>query len=743
MIIPAMVTITPSLRKTTYDPVVSTTTFAVNFPLFANADLLVVINDVPRTDYTVTATYVDGVSTNAAVIMNSGVIGNVVIYGMRAPARTDQFNNGAPLPISNFNYALNRLEIENQEARRDIGELRDDLNTEITDRETGDAALAVALSAETSARIAADSTEQSQRIAGDNALRALIAATHSVSTAYFDTLGGAKLAVIPPSYRSIVTAGYDQAGDGGLEVWSWVASEPPHDMKWQSADGAWWQPASSTVRAESIGAKLDGVTNCSPAINAALSYVGYRGGGTVLLGQGTALLRNTNPGAGSWANFRAIYIGHNHVRIRGAGGTILKLADGESADVIQVGQRVETIVLVDDVIISDIEIDGNRDNVPLPDDDTNHWSGITVSSNCSRVHIHDMYIHDCQYYAIGMQRDALINCSIRRVKCYNTGADAIDWKDDTATGHGNVADEIDIENFGLATGLLTGQAGLDLRSGVTASNIHVKGMGPMATVGIRMQVGVAGEVPYQVSTLKDFKVTGTNIANTQGVRVITRYAQVVLGKVQGIGGDGYSITAPDVRISNCVAEANAVGYRLWQDASAGFEADTNTYVGLESRSNVQAGIIVDSVDEVSFIGCDVRSNTGIGYDIRTGSTAIRIIGGSCTGNGTNVNDVDGIATISNVSGLRTEQHLVLSASIDVSTTGRKTFTFNHNLAFTPSVADVNLNLVRGTLDGNLQISGLMVSAVSSSQIIGEFRVVVAAGAGITMQVACFARVKTG
>jgi hypothetical protein len=581
------------------------------------------------------------------------------------------------------------------------------------------------------------------RIAGDNALRALIAANHSVSTAYVDTLGGAKLVHFPPTYRSVVTAGYDQAGDGGIEVWSWVASEPPHDMKWQSADGAWWEPAGSTVRAESIGAKLNGFTDCAPPINAALSYIAYRGGGTVLLGQGTALCRNTNPGAGSWANMRAIAIMNDHVRLRGSGGTILKLADGETADLIQVGQRVETIITVKDVIISDIEIDGNRDNVPLPGDDENHWSGITVSSGCSRVHLHDMYIHDCQYYAIGMQRDALINCSIRRVKCYNTGADAIDWKDDTATGHGNVVDEIDIENFGLATGLLTGQAGLDLRSGVTATNIHVKGFGPMATVGIRLQVGTAGEVPYQVSTLKDFKVTGTNIANTQGVRAITRYAQIAFGKAQGIGGDGFSISEPDVRISNCIAEANNAGFRLWQDAAAGLEADTNTYVGLVSRNNTQAGIIVDSVDEVSFMGCDVRNNTGIGYDIRTGSTAIRIIGGSCTGNGTNVNDVDGIATISNVSGLRTEQHLVLSASIDVSTTGLKTFTFNHSLAFTPSLADVNLNLVRGTLDGNLQISGLMVSAVSSSQIIGAFRVVVAAAAGITMQVACFARVKTG
>ncbi len=115
-----MVTISESQRYTTYSPVVSTTNFPVNFPLFDNDDLFVSVDDVQTTDYTVTATYVEGISTNAVVVMNSGVIGDVLIAGMRAPARTDQFITGGSLPISGFNYSLNRLEIEAQEARRDI-----------------------------------------------------------------------------------------------------------------------------------------------------------------------------------------------------------------------------------------------------------------------------------------------------------------------------------------------------------------------------------------------------------------------------------------------------------------------------------------------------------------------------------------------------------------------------------------------------------------------------------------------
>ncbi len=115
-----MTMITPSQRLTAYSPTVSTTNFPVDFPIFDNDDLAVMVDGEYRTDFTITATYVDGISTNAIVVMSVGVTGDVWIIGLRPPSRTDQFVSGAPLPISGFNYSLNRLEIEAQEARRDI-----------------------------------------------------------------------------------------------------------------------------------------------------------------------------------------------------------------------------------------------------------------------------------------------------------------------------------------------------------------------------------------------------------------------------------------------------------------------------------------------------------------------------------------------------------------------------------------------------------------------------------------------
>jgi hypothetical protein len=115
-----MSTTAPDERFTTYTPVVPTTEFPALFPIFANDDLSVYLDGVERFDFTVTASYVEGVSNNAKVIMNSSVTGSVVIAGERDPRRQNRFLNGGALPIKDMNLAFDVLEGEMQEARRDI-----------------------------------------------------------------------------------------------------------------------------------------------------------------------------------------------------------------------------------------------------------------------------------------------------------------------------------------------------------------------------------------------------------------------------------------------------------------------------------------------------------------------------------------------------------------------------------------------------------------------------------------------
>lgn len=111
----------PDKRITTYNPVVPTSDFAALFPIFDNSDIAVYVNDEERTDFTVSASYVEGISNDVVVTTPIGVTGKVQIVGAREPRRTSRFTNGAPLPAWSLNLALDTLQAEMQEARRDIG----------------------------------------------------------------------------------------------------------------------------------------------------------------------------------------------------------------------------------------------------------------------------------------------------------------------------------------------------------------------------------------------------------------------------------------------------------------------------------------------------------------------------------------------------------------------------------------------------------------------------------------------
>lgn len=83
----------------------------------------------------------------------------------------------------------------------------------------------------------------------------------------------------------IVTAGYTSTGDGGGGLYKRVGSEPSHAGKFQSADGAWWELADQIVYCAQLGAKLDGSTDDTTAINNALAI-----GRETCLGYGTSVI---------------------------------------------------------------------------------------------------------------------------------------------------------------------------------------------------------------------------------------------------------------------------------------------------------------------------------------------------------------------------------------------------------------------------------------------------------------------
>lgn len=115
-----MSTTTVDDRITSYAPVVATTEFAADFPVFDNADLIVIHDGVKRTDFTVSATYFEGISNNAKAVFVTGIIGEVLVVGARSPRRVSRFTNGAPIPTWQQNLVADVLTAQAQERQRDV-----------------------------------------------------------------------------------------------------------------------------------------------------------------------------------------------------------------------------------------------------------------------------------------------------------------------------------------------------------------------------------------------------------------------------------------------------------------------------------------------------------------------------------------------------------------------------------------------------------------------------------------------
>lgn len=519
----------------------------------------------------------------------------------------------------------------------------------------------------------------------------------------------------------------------------------------QSGTGAEARTVQSKLRdvvsVKDFGATGDGVTDDTAAIQEAVDTIGDIGGGTIYFPAGTYLVSNGNPSATSWDNDVAIWVKHDGVNLLGAGrgATVIKLANGSDAHVIKFGQRVTTTVVVSDCSVQSMEIDGNRDNQTMPAEAVDHWQGIDVASGCSRIVLRDLYIHDTPYYGIGMQRDAITDSTIENVVIEDTGADGIDWKNDSGNGVGNHIKNVTVRRWGKISGLTAPQAAIDVRSGVSVSGIYVEGMtGDTGIVGVRTQgdndatsTGIAKHPP----SVENVTIIGDNRVNSVGLRITTRNTSVRGAMVKACS-DGVRLSRPDCELIGVHAVNNtASGIRLTVDGSTALEADTCSIIGSVVRDNSTAGIIYDSVDEINVVGVEVRNN-GVGHDIRSGSSNIRVIGGSCTGNTTNVSDLGTVTYIRHVSGFRT--YTTVKTSVAIDSTGVKSFVIPHGLAFTPSIEDVTLQLLRKTNVGDWSAGFLWTTSADATNINGQIRVLTAsATSGATVDVVAIIDSKNG
>lgn len=96
----------------------------------------------------------------------------------------------------------------------------------------------------------------------------------------FDSRTLAQAAMIQPNVQLVMTGGYYLAGDGGSALSRRVVSEPVHEGKFQSADGAWWElsPLNAQVNEKQFGGIGDGVADDYDAVQNAVDYAIYNNG---------------------------------------------------------------------------------------------------------------------------------------------------------------------------------------------------------------------------------------------------------------------------------------------------------------------------------------------------------------------------------------------------------------------------------------------------------------------------------
>ncbi len=450
-----------------------------------------------------------------------------------------------------------------------------------------------------------------------------------------------------------------------------------------------------------------GNVDVTQAIEDAIAELASDGGGKLHFPAGVYLVDNQDAPAASWDNDAAIWITTNNIYLEGAGvgATKLKLKNSADCHVIKFGQRVGTAIAITNGGVSGMEIDGNRANQSAPTVTDDHWQGIDVSSDATRIHLEDLYIHDCQYYAIGFQNASFSYCVVENVVIGNTGADGIDWKDEDADNTGNMINNVSVTNHGLSS-VLSDEAGIDIRGGVAVSNVTVNSFGATAGLtGIRLQYPTSDADLAEPATLTNFRIDGGDQASTVGLRISQRFAKVSNGHITDVS-IGVRVTQRECSLNNVMVTSCTDGFEFESSAQAS-DGDRCTITGCISRSNSGKGFEFIDVSGNIVQGClSYQNDTGMVLDANTDSHIVSgcIITGNTTAQITNSGTSN---VIHHVNGYKTQ-----NSGTGTINSGSTSAVISHGLAITPTLG--NIHIIGGENPTN-DVGTIWVSTITSTQ----------------------------
>lgn len=257
-----------------------------DFPIFDAHDVQVRIKAPGDDDYTLLSSADFTIAPAAPAVSfpalftltldDAATSGTLVwVRGARVPYRLLNATQGGAINSLELEKELDRTSLTLQELRRDIDAI---LSGDVP---AGALASAVLNNSAAPGGTVADALEGLETRIDGNAddiadLRTDLGAVQAAVTTY-GTVAAAQAAIVGVSVNFLRTAGYTTVGDGGGAMYKRAGSEPAHNGKLQSADGAWWELAELQPDIKMFGARCNGVTNDLTAIRNGIAYCGLKG----------------------------------------------------------------------------------------------------------------------------------------------------------------------------------------------------------------------------------------------------------------------------------------------------------------------------------------------------------------------------------------------------------------------------------------------------------------------------------
>jgi len=276
---------------------------------------------------------------------NEGTANNIVVTASVAiPAAAYQVlyilnvtqENTGPVTVSG---AINRALVTNTSAAISSGYLNPgmavlciDTGSELRMLSYGD--METLLDDVEAALAAAQAAQAAAEQARDEAVAAASDAVSQGNVPIYSTRNAVETLEIPAGITAFRTNGFASVGDGGEGFYVWVATEPTHIGKVQSADGAWWEISGDVIDPRQLGAVGDGVSNDALYVQAAINLGKMKS--EVIFGVSSTIVLV----AGSSPQFRVKWIGtvdSTVVRIPSGTGTTIRFCEVDGGNLANIG----------------------------------------------------------------------------------------------------------------------------------------------------------------------------------------------------------------------------------------------------------------------------------------------------------------------------------------------------------------------------------------------------------------------